>query len=56
MSEQERNDDAEKNEELAGLELAADQAEQTKAGTFAGGQGTGKVHVSDIQVSKDIGI
>ena len=37
MIEQERNDEGEKNEKLADLELAADQAEQTKAG-FAGGR------------------
>ena len=48
MSEQERKDDEEQNEALADLELVAEQADQTKAGTSGGGQGQGKVHVHDL--------
>ena len=52
MNEQERNDNEEKNEALGDLELTADDADQTRAGTgthaTGGGGGAGKAQLQDI--------
>jgi len=53
MDQQDDQQDNKQIEPLADLEVSAEQASETKAGTLGSGGGTGKVNVHDIQLTKN---
>ena len=54
MSDKQQNEETQKTELLSDLELATDEADQTTAGTTAGGGGAGKVSMRDFSFTMKV--